>query len=184
MLLGAIALIVFLLLRLVNLDLIPVFADEAIYIRWAQLIGSDWHNFFIPLSDGKTPLFMWLLAPLLKLGADPLLTGRVLSVAAGLATVIGVYLLTKKLFDKTTAIWAAGLATLQPFLVFYDRLSLVDSLLSALIVWSAYFAWSLWAKPELIIALWLGLVWAATLLTKPAAGTFLAVIGGLLLFKR
>ena len=41
MLLGAIALIVFLLLRLVNLDLIPVFADEAIYIRWAQLIGSD-----------------------------------------------------------------------------------------------------------------------------------------------
>src|SRR3989344_482254 len=167
MLLGAIALIVFLLLRLVNLDLIPVFADEAIYIRWAQLIGSDWHNFFIPLSDGKTPLFMWLLAPLLKLGADPLLTGRVLSVAAGLATVIGVYLLTKKLFDKTTAIWAAGLATLQPFLVFYDRLSLVDSLLSALIVWSVYLS----LKPNLI----LGFVWAAALLTKPSAGLFIAL---------
>src|SRR3989338_11667872 len=115
MLLGAIALIVFLLLRLVNLDLIPVFADEAIYIRWAQLIGSDWHNFFIPLSDGKTPLFMWLLTPLLKLGADPLLTGRVLSIVSGLATLMGVYYLTKTLFNKKTALIASILVILQPF---------------------------------------------------------------------
>ncbi|HKZ35283.1 MAG TPA: glycosyltransferase family 39 protein [Patescibacteria group bacterium] len=167
MLLGAIALIVFLLLRLVNLDLIPVFADEAIYIRWAQLIGSDWHNFFIPLSDGKTPLFMWLLAPLLKFGADPLLTGRLLSVAAGLGTVIGIYLLTKKLFDRQTAIWAAGLSVIQPFLVFYDRLSLVDSWLTALIVWSVYLS--------LNPSLWLGLFWAGALLTKPSAGLFIAI---------
>lgn len=176
MLLGAILLVAFLLLRLVNLDLIPVFADEAIYIRWAQLIGQDWHNFFIPLSDGKTPLFMWLLAPLLKLGANPLLTGRVLSVAAGAATVAGIYLLTKKLFDKTMAIWAAGLAVLQPFLVFYDRLSLVDSLLTALIVWSVYLS----LKPNLL----LGFVWAAALLTKPSAGLFIAIIAGFSALKR
>ncbi len=88
---------VFLLTRLINLNLIPVFADEAIYIRWAQLIGDKFYNFFIPLSDGKTPLFMWLLAPLLKLNFDPLLTGRVLSVFAGLLTLTGTYFLAKKL---------------------------------------------------------------------------------------
>jgi len=172
----ALGLAVFLLLRLVNLDLIPVFADEAIYIRWAQLIGSAANYFFVPLSDGKTPLFMWLLAPLLRLGADPLLTGRLLSVATGAGTVAGIYLLTKKLFDGKTAIWAAGLSIIQPFLVFYDRLSLTDSLLTALIVWSVYLSFN--------PSLWLGLVWAGALLTKPSAALFIALSAGFSALKR
>jgi hypothetical protein len=84
--------------RLYNLDLIPVFADEAIYIRWAQLLAYDWRHLFVPLTDGKTPLFMWLLAPLLRLGFDPLLTGRVLSAVSGLLGVVGIYKLSQKLF--------------------------------------------------------------------------------------
>ncbi|MCG2691319.1 glycosyltransferase family 39 protein, partial [Microgenomates group bacterium] len=125
-----ILLVVFLASRLINLGILPVFADEAIYIRWAQLIWQKTYYFFIPLSDGKTPLFMWLLAPLLKLGADPLLTGRALSVVSGLATLIGVYYLAKTLFNKKTALIASILVIFQPFLLFYDRLSLTDSLLT------------------------------------------------------
>src|SRR3989344_836362 len=84
--------------RLFNLEAVPIFADEAIYIRWAQLLAYDWHNLFVPLTDGKTPLFMWLLAPWLRLGFDPLLAGRVLAAVSGLGTVAGVYFLAKKLF--------------------------------------------------------------------------------------
>ena len=67
-----ILLVVFLASRLVNLTILPIFADEAIYIRWAQLIWQKTYYFFIPLSDGKTPLFMWAMIPLLKVFDDNL----------------------------------------------------------------------------------------------------------------
>ncbi|MDZ7586648.1 MAG: glycosyltransferase family 39 protein [Patescibacteria group bacterium] len=168
-----ILILIFGITRFVNLGLLPIFADEAIYIRWAQLIWQKTYYFFIPLSDGKTPLFMWLLAPLLKLGADPLLTGRVLSVAAGLATLTGVYLLTKKLFSAKTALVASILVIFQPFLLFYDRLSLTDSLLTALVVWSFYLTYLLFSRPSLKLGALLGLFAGAVLLTKPSGLLFL-----------
>ncbi|MFH2062200.1 MAG: glycosyltransferase family 39 protein, partial [Candidatus Beckwithbacteria bacterium] len=171
--------LIFFILRLFNLNLIPIFADEAIYIRWAQLILKG--DYFIPLSDGKTPLFMWLLTPLLKIISNPLIAGRTLSTISGLATLFGVYFLTKKLFNKKTALLASALVTIQPFLLFYDRLSLVDTLLTALIIWSLYLSLKLIEKPTLKRALVLGLVWAAALLTKPSASMFIILTPSLLL---
>jgi len=66
-----------LLLRLYRLDYLPVFADEAIYIRWAQIMKSESTLRFLPLSDGKQPLYMWSVIPFLKLIGDPLIAGRV-----------------------------------------------------------------------------------------------------------
>ena len=157
------ALLVFGFTRLVNLDLIPIFADEAIYLRWAQLLAFDWRHLFVPLTDGKTPLFMWLLAPFLRLGFDPLLTGRILSAVSGLGTVAGIYFLAKKLFDQKTACLAAGLALVQPFLLFYNRMSLTDSLLTGLIVWSVYFG----------TGVKLGITAALAILVKPSALSYL-----------
>lgn len=168
-----ILLVLFFVSRLINLGILPIFADEAIYIRWAQLIWQKTYYFFIPLSDGKTPLFMWLLAPLLKLGADPLLTGRALSVAAGLATLIGVYYLTQSIFNKKTAFIASILVIFQPFLLFYDRLSLTDSLLTALVVWSFYSSYKLFRRPSLKLGAILGFLGGAVLLTKPSGLLFL-----------
>src|SRR3990167_10723370 len=107
MMLVILAVVAFGFSRLYNLDLIPIFADEAIYIRWAQLMAYDWHHLFVPLTDGKTPLFMWLLAPPLRFNFDPLLTGRVLSATAGLGTVAGIYFLAGKLFEAKSARLAA-----------------------------------------------------------------------------
>jgi len=158
--------VAFFLSRLINLTLLPIFADEAIYIRWSQVILKG--KYFIPLTDGKTPLFMWLLAPFLKLGVDPLVAGRLLSVFSGLATLLGVYFLTKKLFDKPIALLASALVVLNPFLLFYDRLSLVDSMLTAIGVWSFYLAYQLFQKPTLKQGILLGFFWLAALLTKPS----------------
>jgi 4-amino-4-deoxy-L-arabinose transferase-like glycosyltransferase len=149
--------------RLYHLDLIPIFADEAIYLRWAQLMAYDWHQLFVPLTDGKTPLFMWLLAPLLRLNFDPLLTGRALAAAAGLGTVAGTYFLAKKLFEVKTARWVLVLTILCPFLLFYDRMSLTDSLLTDLVVWAVYFS----------TGVGLGLTAAAAWLVKPSALSYL-----------
>lgn len=179
-----ILILVFGITRFINLGLLPIFADEAIYIRWAQLIWQKTYYFFIPLSDGKTPLFMWLLAPLLKIGADPLLTARVLSVAAGLATLLGVYFLVKTLFNQKTALVATILVILQPFLLFYDRLSLTDSLLTALVIWSFYLTYLLLIRPSLKLGAVLGLVAGLVLLTKPSGLLFLLLNILLVPFKK
>lgn len=166
MLFAIIAGLVFGISRLYNLDIIPIFADEAIYIRWAQLMAWDLNNLFVPLSDGKTPLFMWLLAPWLRLRFDPLLTGRLLSIAGGLLGIIGIYKLAQKLFETKTARLAVVLAILCPFLLFYDRLSLTDSWLAALIVWSVYFG----------SGIPLGIMAAAAMWIKPSALSYLLLI--------
>lgn len=77
-------------LRLPSLVLQPIFADEAIYIHWAQLMRAEPSLRFISMTDGKTPLFMWLMIPLFKLSSDPLMAGRLLSVLFGFLTVCGV----------------------------------------------------------------------------------------------
>jgi len=55
---------------------------------------------FLPLSDGKQPLFMWLIIPFLKFLKDPLIAGRMVSVLAGFGSMIGVGLLSYLLFKK------------------------------------------------------------------------------------
>ena len=77
------------LLRVPNLTKIPVFVDEAIYIRWAQVMQNEPTLRFLPLSDGKQPLFMWLIIPALKVFSDPLVAGRMVSVLAGFGTLVG-----------------------------------------------------------------------------------------------
>src|SRR3972149_3573367 len=91
-LVGSAILILGLILRLVNLDSLPVFADEAIYVRWAQVMRAEATLRFLPLTDGKQPLFMWLVIPFLKIIRDPLFAGRVTSVFAGVGTLVGIFL--------------------------------------------------------------------------------------------
>ena len=116
--------------RLYHLVNFPIFCDEAIYIRWSQVIKSLPSLWWVPLSDGKQPLFMWLASISLRLVPDPLLAGRLVSVLAGLGEMVAIYWLSKIIFDKKTAIWSAVLYLLIPFFLFFNRLALVDSLLS------------------------------------------------------
>src|SRR3989339_157604 len=74
--------------RLINLTLIPIFTDEAIYLRWAQIGLADPRWRFISLTDGKQPLLIWLFYPALKLISDPLIAGRIVSIVCGFFSLI------------------------------------------------------------------------------------------------
>ncbi len=167
MILLTLVLLSFFFSRLVNLTLIPVFADEAIYIHWAQTAWHDHNQRFVSLMDGKPPLHTWLMIPFLKVIKDPLVAGRLLSVTAGLATLIGLYLLVKKIFNQKTGLISVWLMVISPFLLFYDRLAVADSLLTAFGVWSFYLTVLLIEKPDLGKAFLLGFCWGGGLLTKP-----------------
>lgn len=154
------------ILRLPNLTLQPIFVDEAIYIRWAQIMKAEPTLRFISLTDGKTPLFMWLMIPLFKISGDPLFAGRFLSVIAGFFTLLGGFTLGWKYFNKQTAFWAALLIAVTPFSVFFDRMALVDSMLAAFSVWSLVFALWLISSPRLDLSMILGFILGGGLLTK------------------
>lgn len=173
------------LLRVPNLTLQPIFADEAIYIRWAQVMRSEPTLRFLPLSDGKTPLFMWSLMPVLKFIEDPLFAGRFLSVISGFATLIGVFALSWKVFNLRVALWASLIYAVAPYTVFFDRMALVDAMFSALTLWALYFAIWLAKSPRLDLAMILGLLLGGAWLTKtPAVLNLLLLPATILAFKR
>lgn len=158
--------IVYFLLRLPNLTLQPIFVDEAIYIRWAQVMRAEPTLRFLPLIDGKTPLFMWVLIPLFKIFDDPLFAGRFLSVISGFITLSGVLFLGWKFFDKRIGIFAAFLVAIIPFMVFFDRMALVDSMLTAFSIWSLNLALLLIKYQRLDLAMILGYILGGAMLIK------------------
>lgn len=161
--------IVYFALRSPNLTLQPIFADEAIYIRWAQVMKAEPALRFVSLSDGKTPLFMWAMAPLFKVIQDPLLAGRFLSVLSGLMTLTGVFFLSKRVFGRNVSFWAALIYTVCPYTVFFDRMALVDSMLAAFTIWVVYFAVWLLQSLRLDLAMILGYLMGGALLVKTPA---------------
>src|SRR3990167_344188 len=127
--------------RLINLDILPVFVDEAIYVRWSQVMRAEPTLRFLPLSDGKQPLFMWSTIPFLKLVSDPLIAGRFVSVFAGFGSLVGIGTLALLLFsDPFIALFSSLIYAIIPFTMFFDRMALADSLLAMFGIWSLIFA--------------------------------------------
>lgn len=159
----------FLITRLTNLTALPIFTDEAIYIRWSQIGMRDASWRFISLTDGKQPMFTWVMMILLRVfgGADPLFVGRLTSVVAGFFTLIGLWFLSFELFRSRKVAWVAVfLYTIVPFTQWYDRLALYDSMVATFSVWSLYLGILLARYVRLDVALLAGLSMGAGMLNK------------------
>lgn len=165
------------LTRLVNLTVLPIFTDEAIYLRWSQIMAYDASLRFLPLTDGKPPLFFWLMMFTIKLlsDLDILFAGRLTSVFCGLLGLSGVAFTALVLFkNKKVALLAAICYLLAPFSFVYDRMAMADSLLAGLFIWATGLSIMLAKTARLDVALILGMVGGFGLLTKtPAIFTFI-----------
>lgn len=164
------------LTRLCNLTILPIFGDEAIYLNWSQTLAEDLRQLFIPLSDGKQPLYMWLTAPFTRLPLHPLIAARLIAVLAGFLSMVGMYLLVKKLVNWHAAAFAALFYILTPMLLFYDRLGVPDGLLATSGIWALYTGLLLFEKPSLKRALILGSILGLGLLTKSPAIFFIVLL--------
>lgn len=178
----AIVLVAF-VLRIINLTILPVFADEAIYIRWAQVMRAETTLRFLPLSDGKQPLFMWTVIPFLKLFEDPLFAGRIVSVLTGLGSLVGIFVLSYLLFKSRKAALVSSLIyAISPFTVFFDRMALVDSMLTMFGVWTVIFSYLSVKKLRLDMAMLAGFALGGAALTKSPALFFALLLPTVLLF--
>ena len=167
---GVVVIVLHFLLRIYNLTGQPIFADEAIYIRWAQVMQAEPTLRFLPLSDGKQPLFMWSIIPFFKLFNDPLFAGRVVSVVASFVTLVGIFSLTYYLFRKWfVSIVSALIYAVSPFAIFFDRMALADSMLSMFGVWVLLFGIITAKSLRLDSAMLTGFALGGGLLTKSPA---------------
>jgi hypothetical protein len=183
--------------RYSNLSSLPVFADEAIYVRWSQVIKNVETLRFIPLNDGKQPLFMWITVPFLSLFSDPLVAGRSVSIFSGFITMITlvltfslilhhfsspkldsnpfVYVLKSLLAAFPFNFIPALIYLSLPFSFFFDRLSTADNLLSAfgLIIFFLTLLQSIYHRFDLslLLGLFFGLAW----MTKSPAIYFIVL---------
>ena len=163
-------------LATLNLTRLPIFVDEALYLRWAQIAWHDASWRFISLTDGKQPLYIWFVIPFLKLIQDPLMAGRMASVVAGVGTILGLGYLGWLVKDKRTGFYAMLLAILSPYLFFYYRFGVMESLLVASIIWVSNFSVLLARTRRLDIALLLGMLTGLALLVKSSALFFCILI--------
>jgi len=178
--LGIIALFIF--TRLYNILGLPIFTDEAIYVRWAQIAANDAAWRFISLTDGKQPMYVWIAMVLMKLINDPLLAGRVVSVLAGFSSMVGLFFLTNEVFkNRKIALLVSFIYVLYPFALVYDRMALYDSLVAMFIIWSLYFEILLVRFVRLDLAMILGMVIGFGMLTKTNANFALVLMPFLLL---
>ncbi len=170
------------LTRLTNLTKLPIFTDEAIYIRWSQIGSRDANWRFISLVDGKQPLFTWIMMVFLRFMDNPLVAGRLVSVVAGFFTTIGLWFTTYELFkNKKMSFIASFLYILIPFGLVYDRMALYDSLVAAFSIWNLYLAILLVKYVRLDVAVIFGLTLGMGMLNKTSGYLSLYLVPGTLL---
>ncbi len=164
---------IFAFLRFSRIYSVPVFVDEAIYVRWSQVMKAEASLRFLPMSDGKQPLYMWSTIPFLKFISDPLVAARTLSTFAGFGSLIGLSLLAYLFFNSLPISLLTGLLyAITPFTVFFDRMALADSLLAMFGIWSLVFFKKFLDTRSLDWAMLTGFALGGGLLTKSPAIIF------------
>lgn len=130
-------------LRVVNLNTRPVWYDEAFSILYAQESVAD--MLAGTLGEGEAaadihPLLYYSgLHGWMAITTPGHLAARALSVVLGLLTILVIYLLSLRLFDRRTALAAAFIAAIAPFAVYYHQEARMYALLGLFAVSAVYF---------------------------------------------
>lgn len=177
-------LFVYLISRGVFLTRYPVFNDEAIYLRYGQIMyqSSDW--FYSVIHSGKQPLMYWLYGISQQVFDNPLFAGRLVSVFVGIASLGGVMKLSYVYGNKKTSILAGLLYISAPICVLFDRLALVDNTLFALYVWILVFSYYFWNKSNVFVGIPTGVLVGISLWIKSTGILFGVLVCMFVVFYR
>ncbi|MBW6441311.1 glycosyltransferase family 39 protein [Patescibacteria group bacterium] len=121
--------------------------DEAIYAKVAknmvvrnEYIIPYWDNFITGWFE-KPPLYMWMMSGFMNILGFNSWSARLPSAIFGFLTVLLVYFMGKKLFNKTTAFISALALTTTVHFLYYSRASMLDVTATFFITLSLYLYW-------------------------------------------
>jgi 4-amino-4-deoxy-L-arabinose transferase-like glycosyltransferase len=162
--------------RLALLRRFPPFLDESLYASWALRVHDSVNDRFVALAYGKLPLLSWLGAGLIFAGVEPLDAVRVVSITAGLASMVVAGLLAARLGGRSAGLAAATLYAVLPLAFVHDVIGIMEPLVAALLAVSLYLQVRLAERPTWATAFLLGLAMAGGLLTKETGGLALVLL--------
>ena len=155
--------------RTVNLLGMDPFVDEASSLDWTLRLfepTSPRTWLLSMLTDGRPPLYFWLLAPFSAAIDNGFLAGRLLSALADVLCVLALYVLGRELASRTVGALAAILWALSPLPIFFARIAVDDSLLTFVAVLTTLAAVRLARQPTVATGAWFGLSLGVTVLVK------------------
>lgn len=165
-------LVLALFVRLYKISLVRCIAPDGVaYISAAKDLLC--RKGFSPIWP---PLYPWFLSILWRLGINPELSGQLVSVFFGMATVVMVYVITKSIFSQRIAIISTIFCAFHPYLVRYSAEALSDSLFCFLITSCVFLGWFVMKKASFFLVLFTGILTALAYLTKPEGFFLLPII--------
>ncbi len=176
--------IAYFLSRLPFLTKLPIFNDEAIYLDWGWKSLHTSAGLFYSLYDAKPPLLIWIFGIFESVIGSPLFAGRLVSVLAGLLTLIGIYKVAIKLEDRKVALLASVFYILIPIFTFFDRQALMESAIATSGIWSFYFLLKCLEGKKLKYPVFLGIIIGIGIFIKLQALVFLVSVVILLIYKK
>src|SRR3954447_13115536 len=179
----AAALVFYLASRASMVARLPYIGDEGWHGTFVVQVAHSLSKLWISLTIAKEPLVIWIAALFTKLGIEPMPALRLVSLLAGLATVIVVGLFARHIAGTTAGLAALAIGAILPFWLVLDTLGLMDALIAAEVAAALYLQIRMAERPTLRTALGLGLVLAAAILTKESGKSAVALmLVSLLLF--
>ncbi len=176
--------ILYLFSRLINLTKLPIFNDEAIYLDWGWKSLHTSAGLFYSLYDAKPPFLIWIFGIFESVINSPLFVGRLVSVTAGLLTLIGIYKVAKSLEGSRVALLASVLYIVIPLFAFFDRQALMESSVTAAGVWSFYFLLKILENKRDKYIIYLGLTLGIGIFIKLQALVFLFPVFFILMYHK
>ena len=115
--------------------------NEGFYIGLAHRMQStgvfSW--FFKPLDFNNPPLYVAMLSTLYRFHVPAVVGGRLISVGAGIGSIVVTFLIGRLLYDERTGLAAAAVLAVMPGAVLVDHNIEVDSLFVFLLFSAVYF---------------------------------------------
>lgn len=154
--------LLFLLIRLINLDSLPIFNDEAIYLHWGKqffwTLGSGFP--MLVTLDGKQAGLPIVYGLLQFLPVDPLITVRLFGVFFSILTYYFSLKIFRYFYPHDSPILLIILLTFCPYLLFFDRMALPENVIITCYTAAFYLVLNLTEKPALKKSILLGFILA------------------------
>ena len=104
-----------------------------------DLYGNSWPTLVHSLSEYRAPLFIYSVLPFVRLFGLSEWGVRLPAVFWGVLGVLGVFLLTRKMFNDKVALFAAFTLSLSPWHIQYSRAAFEVTMLLAFFIFATYF---------------------------------------------
>ena len=154
----------------------PYIGDEGWHGTFVVQVAHSLSKLWVSLTIAKEPLVIWIAALFTKVGFEPMAALRLVSLLAGLATVVVVGLFARHVGGRAAGLAAMAIGAVLPFWLVLDTLGLMDALIAAEVAAALYLQVRLAERPRLKTALALGLVLAAAVLTKESGKSAVALL--------